>query len=463
MVASECGGKADTLKRMKSLQPVIWSKGTFLTPQHLQMQDRFIESSLLFRLEALNFRPWGFQRLQLDYAKLAAGTFAITSATGILPDGLLFDMPNADPVPPSKPLADAFEPDEDTVDIYMAIPVHRERGINVAVNQIESNARYSVQTVALRDENSGLSERPIQVARKNVRFLLKGEIREGTTALCAGRIKRTKAGMYQADSSFVPPLIDYTASEYLVSIVRRLVEILSAKSSQLAGARRQKNVTLASFTASDIPNFWLLYTINSYFPWLNHLYESKTGHPESVFLAMLALAGALTTFSTDLQPRDFPLYDHDNLTYCFADLDEKLRLLLDTVIPSNYVALPLKLVQPSIYAVSIADEKYFNKTRMYLAINADVNQADLISKTPHLVKVGSAGHVEHLVRQALIGLTLTHVPSPPSSIPVKLNYQYFSLNQAGVAWEAIGRERNLAAYVPGDLPNPQLELIILFT
>src|SRR5690242_8049862 len=108
---------------MKSLQPVIWSKGTFLTPQHLQMQDRFIESSLLFRLEALNFRPWGFQRLQLDYAKLAAGTFAITSATGILPDGLLFDMPNADPVPPSKPLADAFEPDEDTLDIYMAIPV----------------------------------------------------------------------------------------------------------------------------------------------------------------------------------------------------------------------------------------------------------------------------------------------------------------------------------------------------
>ena len=50
---------------------------------------------------------------------------------------------------------------------------------------------------------------------------------------------------------------------------------------------------------------------------------------------------------------------------------------------------------------------------------------------------------------------------PPSAIPVKLNYQYFSLSQSGVAWEAIGRARNLAAYVPGDLPNPQLELIIL--
>jgi type VI secretion system protein ImpJ len=44
---------------------------------------------------------------------------------------------------------------------------------------------------------------------------------------------------------------------------------------------------------------------------------------------------------------------------------------------------------------------------------------------------------------------------------VKLNYQYFSLNQTGVAWEAVTRARNLAAYVPGDFPNPQLELVIL--
>ena len=30
-----------------------------------------------------------------------------------------------------------------------------------------------------------------------------------------------------------------------------------------------------------------------------------------------------------------------------------------------------------------------------------------------------------------------------------------------MAWEAVGRARNLAAYVPGDFPNPQLELVIL--
>ena len=68
---------------------------------------------------------------------------------------------------------------------------------------------------------------------------------------------------------------------------------------------------------------------------------------------------------------------------------------------------------------------------------------------------------EHLVRQALPGVPLTHVPKPPSAIPVKLNCQYFSLNQTGVAWEAIVRARNLAVYAPGDFPRPQLELIVL--
>jgi type VI secretion system protein ImpJ len=56
---------------------------------------------------------------------------------------------------------------------------------------------------------------------------------------------------------------------------------------------------------------------------------------------------------------------------------------------------------------------------------------------------------------------LTHLATPPGAIPMKLNFQYFSLNQAGLAWEAIGRARNLAAYVPDDIQNAQLELIIL--
>lgn len=447
---------------MKRLQPVIWAKGTFLTPQHMQCQDRFIEDTLQFQVESLNFRPWGFRQLEIDQAALASGTIALTRASGIFPDGLLFDAPDSDPAPAPKSLVETYQVDQDTVDVYLAVPHHRDRGLNVSGIQLNAETRYRAEVMLLRDENTGLSEKPVQVARKNLRLMVKSEVREGVSALRVARVQRTQAGAYQLDRTFVPPLIDFQANEHLVSILRRLVEILAAKGAELAGNRRQKNQALANFTASDIASFWLLYTVNSTFPLLNHFFQAAKGHPERVFHTMLNLAGALTTFSTEIQPRDLPKYDHDNLSFCFSDLDAKIRLLLETVVPSNFVALPLKLVQPSIYATALAEDKYLNNTRLYLAINADMKQAELIDKVPKLLKLASATHIELLVRQALKGVPLTYVPAPPNSIPVKMNYQYFSLSQSGGAWESITRARNFAAYIPGDFPNPQVELIVLF-
>jgi type VI secretion system protein ImpJ len=446
---------------MKRLQPVIWTKGTFLSPQHLQIQDRFLENLLQFQLESLSFRPWGFASLSISQEALAAGSFGISAASGILPDGLLFDIPGSDASPAPKQLGDCFDADQNSLDLFLAVPQYRERGLNVATSPREGGARYRAEIELFRDENTGLSEKPVQVARKNLRLLAEGEALDGYSTLRIARVRRTEAGTFQVDPRFVPALLNFNASDYLVSIARRLVEILTARSSSIAGMRRQKNQSLADFTAADIANFWLLYTINTAFPVFRHLFETRGGHPEALFSAMLSLAGALTTFSSTVHPRDLPAYDHDDLGACFAALDDKLRLLLETVVPSNFVSLPLKLVQPSIYATSIDNDKYLVNTKMYLAVHAEASQAEIVSKTPPLVKVCSASHIEHLVRNALPGVPLTYVATPPSAIPMKLNYQYFSLSQAGVAWEAVQRARNLAAYVPGDLPNPQLELIIL--
>jgi type VI secretion system protein ImpJ len=447
---------------MKRLQPVIWMKGTFLSPQYLQTQDRFIESTLQFQMDSLSFAPWGF-RLQIDQAALAAGYLSVSDAAGIFPDGLIFDIPDSDPPPTPKPLADAIEADEETADVYLAIPHFRDRGLNVTIAQSNADTRYVAEISMLRDENTGMNEKPVQVARKNFRLLVGGESQQHTSTLRVARVRKTPAGMFQLEPRFVPPLLDFASSDFLMAIARRLVEVLTAKSNVLSGTRRQKNLSLAEFGVADIANFWLLYTINSVLPVIQHLFETRHGHPERLYAVMLSLAGMLSTFSPTLQPKDLPKYEHDDLATCFHDLDEKIRFLLETVVPQNFVSLPLKLVQGQafIYATALADDKYLKDTKMYLAASADINEADLIGKAPYLMKVCSANHIEHLVRMALPGVPMTHIMRPPSAIPVKLNYQYFSLSQSGPAWEAIQRARNLAAYVPGDFPKPQLELIIL--
>ena len=314
---------------MKQLQPVIWSKGTFLTPQHLQTQDRFIEDSLGFRLQALKFCPWGFKDLTINREMLAEGQFVVSRASGIFPDGLLFDIPDADAPPPSKALAELFDPEVKALDIYLSIPDYRQRGVNVS-GTADGISRYVAEAATVRDENTGTGEKPLQVARKNLRLLGESENREGNSTLRIANVERTDAGTFRLNPRFIPPLIGIGGSDYLVGLLRGLIEILSAKSTQLAGGRRQKNESLADFTASDIAEFWLLYTVNSHFPVFSHLFENKTCHPEELYSAMISLAGSLTTFSQELRPRDLPVYEHDELGKIFAELDQKLRSLLET-------------------------------------------------------------------------------------------------------------------------------------
>ena len=307
---------------MRQLQPVIWMKGTFLSPQHLQAQDRFIEDSLRFRLESLSANPWGFLTPASIRRPSRHGVFGLPEASGIFPDGLLFDFPSSDAPPAPKPLLDCFQPDQRTLDVYLAVPHARIPGLNVSMTGIGADTRYVAEAILVRDENSGLAEKPVQVARKNFRLITEGDSRQECSALRVARVRKTEAGTLQLDPQFVPPLLDISASDYLRAIARRLVEILAAKSSMLGGLRRQKNLSLADFGAADIANFWLLYTINSHFPEFQHLFETRRGHPERLFEAMLSLAGCLTTFSPKIHPRDLPVYEHDDLSRCFADLDD---------------------------------------------------------------------------------------------------------------------------------------------
>ena len=446
---------------MRQLQPVIWSKGTFLSPQHLQAQERFVEDSARFYLDSLNARSWGFGEIQIDTKALSEGRLAITRASGIFPDALSLDIPASEYPPPARVLDECFLHGRPSCTFYLAVPEYLHGGMNVAVDRGQVSTRFTAQLLMVRDENTGSGEKPVQVARKNLQILAEGENREGAVLLAFIRILRSETGTYQVDPAYIPPLIDIHAHPTLKRILSNMVELLVARSSQLSGSRRQKNQSLADFTASDIANFWLLYTVNSHLPVLRHFLESSNIQPELLFSELSDLGGALTAFSTKIAPRDLPSYNHEQLGECFGELDRLIRVMLETVVPSNFVALPLKMVRDTIYATSIEKDAYFEGSRFYLAISADIRDSELIDRTPQLLKACSTTQLETLIRNALPGLRLQHVATPPRSIPVKLRHQYFAIETGGPVWESVRRARNFAVYAPAELLNPQMELIIL--
>jgi type VI secretion system protein ImpJ len=129
--------------------------------------------------------------------------------------------------------------------------------------------------------------------------------------------------------------------------------------------------------------------VNSFVPLFRDLVETRGGHAELMFRAMLQLAGALTAFSDRIRHADLPLYGHEDLGPRFKDLDEKVRILLETIIHSNVVSLRLLCIDTAQYGAAIDQEEYLSGTRMYLAIQAEMPKSERIRKAPQLIEVSS--------------------------------------------------------------------------
>ncbi|TVP73634.1 MAG: type VI secretion system baseplate subunit TssK [Gemmatimonadales bacterium] len=447
---------------MSQFHGVLWTRGTLLSPQHLQVQDHHLRDLLHVRTSALSSRPWGFTELEIDREALASGSFVLRRAAGLLPDGLAFSVPEAD-APPRPLVLDEVVAAGDQgrrILVHLAVPRLREGGRNVAHGDAASDTRWVSDVVLRRDENTGEQEKPVQVARTNLRLQV-GGAETPAGALPVARLLRNEAGDWALDPSLVPPLLCIRASDRIRGTLRGLVELMSARANELSATRRQRGGDLADFGVQDTGSFWLLYTLNTHLPILTHLLESPRTHPGEVHRALLELGGALTTFSDRVSPGDLPTYTHGDPGRSFDRLDAVLRDLLATVIPRRHVSIPMREVSSSVVAASLDDDRHLEADGVYLAVRSDADAETLERRFPGLAKVGSGDRIERLIRQALPGLALRPLSTPPSAIPVKLDRTYFQVETQGEDWEAVRRARNLAAYIPSDFPSTDVEVVLL--
>lgn len=439
---------------MKFLSRVVWSEGMHLGPHEFQAQNRYFEDAIQFATDSLRFCGYGLSGCTLDAEALRNGTISLTHACGIFPDGLPFHMPQGDPFPAARPIADVFPPTAESLTLHLAVAARRPSGRNCSLNGSTEGVRFLAEPREFNDENSGMDTRSVKVGRKNVRFVLEHEVTEELVSVPIARIRRDGAGNFVYDTDFIPPCVQISASERLMLLVRRLIEILEAKSSSLS----RSGGGGAQFSPRDISNFWLLHAVNSGLTALTHLWVSKRGHPEELFVEMSRLAGALCTFSLDAHPRDLPAYDHDHPERCFTQLDIHIREHLETIIPTNCVTIALQKIADCFYEGDVIDSRCLGRSRWILGVRSAVSEPELITRTPQLVKICSAKFVGELVRRAIAGLPLTHLPTPPTAIPAKVEAQYFSVSKDGPFWEHIVQTQRVGVYVPVELPEAELEL-----
>jgi type VI secretion system protein ImpJ len=435
---------------------VVWGEGMFLTPHLFQQADRYHEQGLDFRVRAVVPFGWGFIELELDDEAVTNGEIAIRRCAGVLPDGLVFQVPQPDRGPSSRSIKSHFSVSTDRVSVYLAVPVVRE-GTNVRLDGAGGGppTRYETEMTRVPDETADDNEGEIPFARKSFRLLFSGEALDDTVSMKLAEVTRTESGAFRLSDAFVPASLSVRSSPRLLAMLREVLDLLTARSTSLAAQRRH----LADFAQSDIATFWLLHTVNSTIPLLAHLASAPEHHPERVYVAFAQLVGQLSAFALDSDPRDVPAYDHDRLGEVFAELVRRIRTLLDTVIPIRYVIIPLVRTRELLHVGRVEDERLLKTAQFYLGADAKMPAGRLVEELPAKSKISSPDHVGELIGRAVPGVELLHEPVPPAAIPVRAGFKYFQLSRHGRAWEAINRAKALALYLPDDFPELKLELI----
>jgi type VI secretion system protein ImpJ len=445
---------------MSRARNVVWNEGLFLTPQLFQQSDRYHEDLLQSRLKPLSTFFWGFSKLAINRETLPNGFLTVDLCSGVMADGLAFQCPREDAAPETRSVKTLFPPAAESLDIYLAVPVRHMDSPNFQIDNNGSGGRslrYQMELTRVTDEAVEGNECEIPIAKKNLQIFVGEESLDDKVWIKIAELGRTATGEINLKQTYIPPLISVAASDVLVSILHRILELLSAKSSALSQQRRH----IAEFGASDIANFWLLHTVNSFVPILLHFYNVPERHPEQLYLVLAQLVGELSTFALQADPREVPRYDHDNLYRTFGELEERIRYLLDTIIPTKYVIIPLIKTPQLWYVGQIHDDRLLASAQFYLAANAQIAANRLIEEVPAKAKISSPDEVNALIGRAVPGVSLTHEPVPPTAIPVKPGFKYYHLHTSGRFWEAICKVKSLALYLPDEFPDLKVELVAL--
>jgi type VI secretion system protein ImpJ len=246
-----------------------------------------------------------------------------------------------------------------------------------------------------------------------------------------------------------------SASTYLLRLLRGLIELLVAKRVTFSDAKRG----VMELIGADLGKFALVAAVSTHLPVLQHLSQVEEVHPESLYSALVRLAGQLLMLAPPSESPDLPSYQHENLSATFEALDKRIRSIIEGVTPTRYVTIPLDSTGDNVWVGRVPESRLFASAQFFVMASGDLPEDQVRNLVPHQVKIGSPSKLKEIVAAAMPGVKLYHTPRPPASLPMKIGTQYFRLDDRGVFWEEIKKSQVVALHVPESLQGIRIQLV----
>ncbi len=443
---------------MDAFHRIVWNEGMLLTPHLFQQWDRYHDAMLTERLHHLHPFGWGICQMDIDRDGLANGSFTLLECRAVMPDGLILRIPDQEAIPPTRLIEELFPPSLDHLDVFVGVPMDHVGLANCKLDQkaLAREPRFEGSFVSVPDFNTGDNPKEVMVARKNIKVFFTGEDMPDSSIMKIAELIRTPGGSIALRDSFMPPLLWVSGSDSLTRLLRSLLELLVSMGSALADQQRG----IREHGGMDLLRFSMLHAIFSYIPALSHYNQVGRVHPEVLYMALSRLAGELALMNPDANPKDLPNYEHTNLSRTFRELDIKIRNVVEHISPTRYVTIPLEKRGETRYVGQISDESLLEKGQFFLSVSGGESEDTVRSGMLNKVKIGAMDDLELIVNVAMPGVQFRHVVKTPASIPSKTGHQYFGLEQQGNFWDRIKQSQNIALYVPPELQNVTIEVLV---
>src|SRR5215218_9551751 len=431
---------------------LVWSEGLFLRPHHLQQSDRYLENLIESRVRHVSPYPWGFSALEVDGDLAQQSKFSLRRATGLMPDGTPFNIPDDSPRP--APIDVPESAAKQTV--WMMMPVASPNTREVEDGQAESASRFYPGTEMLIDSTSPVRvEEEIDIAHPRFSFEVRSTAKPGYMGLAMARIVEVRDRTIVFDENFVPPVLTCAAHPVTHGWIDRVIGWIDNKLEELA--RYAADPTAGGGLQSV--DYFVLQLLNRYITVLKHIRSSRYVHPERLHEEFLRIAGELATFSTaERRARDYPPYDHDNLDGTFTPVVRDIQDFLSAQLGRRAIRLEIIERAPNAFVSTIRDRALFRNATLVLDVAARRPLTEIQSQFPQLFKVGPNTKMNEIVHAHLPGVPLVHLPTPPPQIRAITDHVYFLLDRKSPLWPEFSSAGSIGMHFSGDWPDLELEL-----
>jgi len=432
---------------------IVWQEGMFMRPQHFQQSDRYFANELMLRTKELNANAWGFFDIHIDTHYLGAGKIVIKHASGVMPDGTLF---NVDAKVDALSLNINIE--DSSKSLYLTLPITMHNGDEIHYAEQKNRlTRFVAETLeSLSNTNAGEnSETDIIGARHNFKLLLKDDINEGYIKIKIGKIGDVSAsGVVSLDEEYIPTFLHFHASKDLLAKMNELISTLAYRAEKLS-----QKLSDTTVQATELGDYLMLQLLNKTQSRLHYYFSQDRIHPSEIFLELTSLVGELAVFMKKekriLEPF---IYEHEYQGESFKTIISELNDMLSMVLEQNSISLPVQKQKYGIHTAQIAEKSMISTSNFVFAVKADLEDDALKKLLLSNLKMGSIETIRDLVNYHLGGFKLKALATAPRQIPYKVNYLYFKVELQDEDKVKLTRSGGFAFHLSGELPNVEYTL-----